>query len=122
MQPGEPSHGRLLALVVAGWALSLSLFLPGAGKRAHLARLLCPTAEFVLQGREGGGPRGVLGVGVGAEIPTWGTMVAASTQYADRAVWTLFFPGMAIVLTALSLQILGDGVRDLLDPRLKGST
>ena len=63
-----------------------------------------------------------LGVGVGAEIPTWGTMVAASAQYADRAVWTLFFPGMAIVLTALSLQILGDGVRDLLDPRLKGAT
>ena len=63
-----------------------------------------------------------LGVGVGAEIPTWGTMVAASTQHADRAVWTLFFPGMAIVLTALSLQLLGDGVRDLLDPRLKGTS
>ncbi len=63
-----------------------------------------------------------LGVGVGAEIPTWGTMVAASAQYADRAVWTLFFPGMALVLTALSLQVLGDGVRDLLDPRLKGAT
>ncbi|MFM8918411.1 MAG: ABC transporter permease [Limnohabitans sp.] len=62
-----------------------------------------------------------LGVGVGAEIPTWGTMVASSTQYADRALWTLFFPGLAIVLTALSLQVLGDGVRDLLDPRLKGS-
>lgn len=63
-----------------------------------------------------------LGVGAGAEIPTWGTMVAASTQHADRAVWTLFYPGMAIVLTALSLQLLGDGVRDLLDPRLKGTT
>ena len=63
-----------------------------------------------------------LGVGVGAEIPTWGTMVASSTQYADRALWTLLFPGLAIVLTALSLQVLGDGVRDLLDPRLKGST
>ncbi len=62
-----------------------------------------------------------LGVGVGAEIPTWGTMVASSTQYADRAIWTLVFPGLAIVLTALSLQVLGDGVRDLLDPRLKGS-
>jgi peptide/nickel transport system permease protein len=49
-------------------------------------------------------------------------MVAASTQHADRAVWTLFYPGMAIVLTALSLQLLGDGVRDLLDPRLKGTT
>ncbi len=62
-----------------------------------------------------------LGVGAGADIPTWGTMVAASTQYADRALWTLFFPGLAIVATALSLQVLGDGVRDLLDPRLKGT-
>jgi peptide/nickel transport system permease protein len=62
-----------------------------------------------------------LGVGAGADIPTWGTMVAASTQYADRALWTLFFPGLAIVLTAVSLQVLGDGVRDLLDPRLKGT-
>lgn len=63
-----------------------------------------------------------LGVGAGAEIPTWGTMVAGSVQYADRALWTLFFPGLAIVLTALSLQVLGDGVRDLLDPRLKGAS
>ncbi|MDI9335829.1 MAG: ABC transporter permease [Gammaproteobacteria bacterium] len=63
-----------------------------------------------------------LGVGVGSDIPTWGSMVAASTQYMDRALWTLICPGFAIVLTSLSLQILGDGVRDLLDPRLKGVT
>ncbi|MEY2771236.1 MAG: hypothetical protein RIQ38_1655 [Pseudomonadota bacterium] len=62
-----------------------------------------------------------LGVGVGADVPTWGTMVAASTPYAERAVWMLFFPGLAIVLSAWSLQVLGDGVRDLLDPRLRGA-
>jgi peptide/nickel transport system permease protein len=60
-----------------------------------------------------------LGVGVPPEIPTWGTMVAGSQQYADRAFWVVLFPGLAIILTALSLQILGDGVRDLLDPKLK---
>lgn len=60
-----------------------------------------------------------LGVGVPPEIPTWGTMVAGSQQYADRAIWTVLFPGLAIILTALSLQLLGDGVRDLLDPKLK---
>lgn len=60
-----------------------------------------------------------LGVGVPPEIPTWGTMVAGSQQYADRAFWVVLFPGLAIILTALSLQLLGDGVRDLLDPKLK---
>ena len=60
-----------------------------------------------------------LGVGVPPEIPTWGTMIAGSLEYADKAFWTILTPGIAIVLTALSLQLLGDGVRDLLDPKLK---
>jgi peptide/nickel transport system permease protein len=60
-----------------------------------------------------------LGVGVPPDIPTWGTMIAGSLEYADKAFWTIFCPGVAIVLTALSLQMLGDGVRDLLDPKLK---
>ena len=60
-----------------------------------------------------------LGVGVPPEIPTWGTMVAGSQQYAERAFWVVLFPGLAIILTALSLQLLGDGVRDMLDPKLK---
>lgn len=60
-----------------------------------------------------------LGVGVPPEIPTWGTMVSGSQTYADKAFWVVLFPGLAIIFTALSLQILGDGVRDLLDPKLK---
>jgi peptide/nickel transport system permease protein len=62
-----------------------------------------------------------LGVGVPPEIPTWGTMVAGSQQYAHQAFWVVLFPGVAIIVTALSLQLLGDGVRDLLDPKLKKS-
>jgi len=60
-----------------------------------------------------------LGVGVPPDIPTWGTMIAGSLDYADKAFWTIFCPDLAIVLTALSLQMLGDGVRDLLDPKLR---
>jgi peptide/nickel transport system permease protein len=60
-----------------------------------------------------------LGVGVPPDVPTWGTMIAGSLDYADKAFWTIFCPGLAIVLTALSLQMLGDGVRDLLDPKLR---
>lgn len=60
-----------------------------------------------------------LGVGVPPEIPTWGTMVAGSQSYAHQAFWVVLFPGLAIIVTALSLQLVGDGVRDMLDPRLK---
>lgn len=63
-----------------------------------------------------------LGVGVPPDVPTWGTMIAGSLEYADKAFWTILSPGLAIVLTALSLQMLGDGVRDLLDPKLKKAT
>ncbi|WP_298214770.1 ABC transporter permease [Acidovorax sp.] len=63
-----------------------------------------------------------LGVGVPPDIPTWGTMIAGSLESADRAFWTILYPGLAIVFTALSLQMLGDGVRDLLDPKLKKAT
>jgi peptide/nickel transport system permease protein len=59
--------------------------------------------------------------GVPPEIPTWGTMVAGSQQYVHQALGVVLYPGLAIITTALSLQLLGDGVRDLLDPRLKKS-
>jgi peptide/nickel transport system permease protein len=62
-----------------------------------------------------------LGVGVPPELPTWGTMVATGQAYADQAAWLVFFPGLAIVLSALSLQMVGDGLRDMLDPRLRKS-
>ncbi|MFT4001179.1 MAG: ABC transporter permease [Rhizobium sp.] len=60
-----------------------------------------------------------LGLGVSPEIPTWGTMIAAGRQYVGQADWMTLFPGAAIVLSVLSLQMVGDGFRDLLDPRLK---
>lgn len=60
-----------------------------------------------------------LGVGVPPAIPTWGTMIASSQQFAHQAIWLPLFPGVAIVLSALSLQMVGDGLRDLLDPRLR---
>jgi peptide/nickel transport system permease protein len=60
-----------------------------------------------------------LGLGVSPEIPTWGTMIAAGRQYVGQADWMTLFPGVAIVLAVLSLQMVGDGLRDLLDPRLR---
>jgi peptide/nickel transport system permease protein len=60
-----------------------------------------------------------LGAGVPPEVPTWGEMIASAQQYADQAFWVVLFPGLAIVLAALSLQIVGDGLRDMLDPKLR---
>ena len=60
-----------------------------------------------------------LGVGVPPALPTWGTMIASSQQFAHRAIWLALFPGIAIILSALSLQMVGDGLRDLLDPKLR---
>ena len=62
-----------------------------------------------------------LGVGVPPELPTWGTMIASGQQFAHQAIWLVVFPGVAIVLAALSLQMVGDGFRDLLDPKLRKS-
>ena len=59
-----------------------------------------------------------LGVGISPDIPTWGTMIAVGRQYMDQAGWIMMFPGAAIVVTVLALQLVGDGLRDLLDPRL----
>jgi peptide/nickel transport system permease protein len=60
-----------------------------------------------------------LGVGVPPALPTWGTMIASSQQFVHHAIWLALFPGIAIVLAALSLQMVGDGFRDLLDPKLR---
>lgn len=63
-----------------------------------------------------------LGVGVSSDTPTWGTMLASGREFMNNAPWLMVFPGLAIVFSVLSLQLLGDGLRDLVDPRLvKGS-
>ncbi|HIC65724.1 MAG TPA: ABC transporter permease, partial [Paracoccus sp.] len=63
-----------------------------------------------------------LGVGVDPRIPTWGIMVNEGRRYIDTAFFLILFPGAAIALSVLSLQIVGDGLRDALDPRLAKET
>jgi peptide/nickel transport system permease protein len=60
-----------------------------------------------------------LGVGVPAEIPTWGTMLADARIYISTSWWMPLFPGLCIFVTVLGINLLGDALRDLLDPRLK---
>ncbi|RYH07881.1 ABC transporter permease [Tropicimonas sp. IMCC6043] len=61
-----------------------------------------------------------LGVGVQPPTPSWGNIIYENQTYFANAPWLVFFPGMAILLLALSFNLLGDALRDTLDPKLKG--
>lgn len=60
-----------------------------------------------------------LGVGVPPDIPTWGTMLADARIYISTSWWMPLFPGLCIFITVLGINLLGDALRDILDPRLK---
>jgi len=60
-----------------------------------------------------------LGLGPGPDVPSWGSMIAEGAAYLRRNPWMTIFPGVAITLTILGFNLLGDGLRDLLDPRLR---
>ncbi|NDI33835.1 nickel transporter permease [Chengkuizengella sediminis] len=62
---------------------------------------------------------GFLGLGAEPPNPEWGKMLADSKEYLVQAPWTMFFPGIAIMLTVLGFNLMGDGLRDALDPRMK---
>jgi peptide/nickel transport system permease protein len=63
-----------------------------------------------------------LGVGVPPYVPSWGNILAEGRLYLQQAPWLVLYPGGAIMLTIFGLNLLGDGLRDLLDPRLRGAT
>jgi dipeptide transport system permease protein len=64
---------------------------------------------------------GFLGLGAQPPIPEWGTMLADAREFVLRAWWVVTFPGLAILITVLAINLIGDGLRDALDPKLKRS-
>ena len=60
-----------------------------------------------------------LGLGTPPPAPSWGGMLSASRRYVELAPWTAVFPGLAIMLLVLAFNLFGDGLRDVLDPRLR---
>jgi len=62
---------------------------------------------------------GFLGVGVPPYVPSWGNVIASGKNVIREAFWVSLFPGAALTLAGLSLNLLGDGLRDVLDPRLR---
>ncbi len=64
---------------------------------------------------------GFLGMGAQPPTPEWGTMLAEAREFILRAWWVVTFPGLSILLTVLAINLMGDGLRDALDPKLKRS-
>jgi peptide/nickel transport system permease protein len=63
-----------------------------------------------------------LGIGPPPPAPSWGNIIAEGRDYSVEAWWVMLFPGLAVSLAALGMNLLGDGLRDVLDPRLKVET
>jgi len=63
-----------------------------------------------------------LGVGAPPYVPTWGNIISTGRLYIQDAPWIIWFPGLVIILVGLGLNLLGDGLRDLLDPRFRSAS
>jgi dipeptide transport system permease protein len=64
---------------------------------------------------------GFLGLGAQPPTPEWGSMLASALEFIQRAPWVVTFPGLAILVTVLAFNLMGDGLRDALDPKLRRS-
>lgn len=60
-----------------------------------------------------------LGVGIPSYIPSWGNIMGQGRNYLHSAMWVTFFPGLFLSVTVLAINLVGDGLRDTLDPRLR---
>lgn len=103
--------------------------LAGAGRARLMFDAVLPNcmAPIIVQGTLGFSSAvleaAALGfLGLGAQPPTaeWGTMLSTSRDYIERASWLVTLPGLAILITVIAINLVGDGLRDALDPRLKG--
>lgn len=101
----------------------------GCRDRAILVRHILPnvTAPLVVLATLGiagaiitGSALSFLGLGIRPPTPEWGNMLAEGREFLARAWWVAFFPGLAIMAAVLAVNLLGDGLRDVLDPRFRG--
>ncbi|MDO9094750.1 MAG: ABC transporter permease subunit [Rubrivivax sp.] len=65
---------------------------------------------------------GFLGLGVQPPLPEWGSMLSAARDYIERAPWVVTLPGLTILGTVLAINLMGDGLRDALDPKLRSAS
>jgi peptide/nickel transport system permease protein len=98
------------------WRIMLRHILPNAA-----APLIVQATVSVSYAILGEASLSFLGLGVESDTPTWGLILSESRSFISRAWWLGVFPGLALMITVLSINFLGDALRDILDPRLRGS-
>ncbi|WP_068498578.1 nickel transporter permease [Paenibacillus kribbensis] len=126
-----PTYGRLVrskVLSVKTEEYITSAKALGANNARIILRYILPNSltPIIVQGTLGIGTAiieaaalGFLGLGAQPPEPEWGKMLSDSRQYIQNAPWTVIFPGISIMLTVLGFNLMGDGLRDVLDPRAK---
>ncbi|KJD46548.1 nickel transporter permease [Paenibacillus terrae] len=126
-----PTYGRLVrskVLSVKTEEYITSARALGANNVRIILRYILPNSltPIIVQGTLGIGTAiieaaalGFLGLGAQPPQPEWGKMLSDSRQYIQNAPWTVIFPGISIMLTVLGFNLMGDGLRDVLDPRAK---
>jgi peptide/nickel transport system permease protein len=96
------------------WRVMLHHILPNV-----LAPIIVITTNGVAGAIIAGAALSFLGLGVQPPTPEWGIMLSEGRAYLRSAWWMTTFPGLAIMLTVMAINLMGDGLRDILDPRLK---
>lgn len=126
--PGFVRLTRAAVLVELGKDYVSAARMAGASQARLMLRTVLPNclAPLIVQASLGFSSAildtaalGFLGLGAQPPTPEWGTMLADALQFVQSAWWVVTFPGLAILLTVLGFNLVGDGLRDALDPRLK---
>lgn len=113
----ETSRDYVTAARMTGashWRLMISEILPNC-----MAPLIVQASLGISTAILDAAALGFLGLGAQPPSPEWGTMLADAREFVLRAWWVVTFPGLAILVTVLAFNLLGDGLRDAFDPKLK---
>jgi peptide/nickel transport system permease protein len=102
------------AIGCPGWQIMLRHILPNI-----IAPLIVITTNGIAGAIVAGAGLSFLGLGAQPPTPEWGIMLSEGRSYLRAASWVTTYPGLAIMITVLAINLLGDGLRDVLDPRLK---
>ena len=119
---------RAAVIAETGKEYVASSRIAGAGPLRVMFSTILPNcmAPLIVQGTLGfssaildAAALGFLGLGAQPPTPEWGSMLADALEFIQRASWVVTFPGLAILITVLAFNLMGDGLRDALDPKLK---